>query len=200
MRIFAILVLLFSSVASAQPIKWTLNNVIFSDGGTASGSFFYDAETNTVSEVNIVTEGGDPTDTTPPSFYWLGPTTYTEGAMDNSLLLELETNIGSDWKASLIFWFSDPEDSSVSADPQQLTTSGGVYNIANHPNEAWPEWRREFIYEIDCVTSCGSGDRQSAKRYIVSGTVSAVPLPAAFWLFASGIGLLGWVKRKNSNA
>jgi hypothetical protein len=44
--------------ASAAPVTWTLNGVTFQDGATASGSFVYDATTNTYSNVNITTSGG----------------------------------------------------------------------------------------------------------------------------------------------
>jgi hypothetical protein len=65
----ALLVLLcVPSVASADGITWSLSGVTFADGGTASGSFVYDAVTNTVSSINIVTTAG-----TPP----FGGNTYT---------------------------------------------------------------------------------------------------------------------------
>ena len=41
------------SIASADGVTWDLSGVTFSDGGTASGSFVYDAVTNTVSDVDI---------------------------------------------------------------------------------------------------------------------------------------------------
>lgn len=44
--------------ALAVPLLWTLNGVTFSDGGTASGSFVYDATANTDSAVNITTTTG----------------------------------------------------------------------------------------------------------------------------------------------
>src|SRR5207248_2951242 len=41
--------------------KWVLNNVVFKDGGTASGYFTYDAATASYLDVNIlVTPGPDP--------------------------------------------------------------------------------------------------------------------------------------------
>ena len=50
------LVLTLSTPAHA--ILWTLSGVTFDDGGTASGSFDYDADTNTLSSINIVTTAG----------------------------------------------------------------------------------------------------------------------------------------------
>ncbi len=48
------------SIASADSggATWTLTDVTFGDGGTASGSFVYNATTNTVSSVNITTTTG----------------------------------------------------------------------------------------------------------------------------------------------
>lgn len=44
--------------AFAKPVLWTLTNVQFDDGGTAAGSFIYDAEKSEDSDVNITTQGG----------------------------------------------------------------------------------------------------------------------------------------------
>jgi hypothetical protein len=44
--------------ATADPITWTLSGVTFSDGATASGSFVYNADTDTVSSVEITTTSG----------------------------------------------------------------------------------------------------------------------------------------------
>ena len=49
---------LLSGVAQAITIEWTLNDVVFTDGGTASGSFLYDTDTSTYSNVSIVTTAG----------------------------------------------------------------------------------------------------------------------------------------------
>lgn len=42
----------------AKPVRWTLTNVQFDDGGTATGSFIYDAEKDDERDVNITTQGG----------------------------------------------------------------------------------------------------------------------------------------------
>jgi len=44
--------------ATAEPITWTLVGVTFADGGTASGSFTYNVDTNTATLIDIVTTSG----------------------------------------------------------------------------------------------------------------------------------------------
>jgi hypothetical protein len=44
--------------AHAVPVQWTFSGVTFTDGGTANGSFVYDADTNVYSSVNITTTAG----------------------------------------------------------------------------------------------------------------------------------------------
>ena len=58
----AVVALLFySTVASAAPgaSTWTLTGVTFSDGGTATGTFDFDANTQAVSNVSISVSGGN---------------------------------------------------------------------------------------------------------------------------------------------
>jgi len=47
-----------STVGSAAPVLWTLENIAFDDGGTAIGSFQYDAGTGTYSNINISATAG----------------------------------------------------------------------------------------------------------------------------------------------
>jgi hypothetical protein len=44
--------------ASAAPAVWTLQGVVFNDGGTATGSFSYDPITDTFSDVDVTTTAG----------------------------------------------------------------------------------------------------------------------------------------------
>ena len=44
--------------ARATPVEWTLADVLFDDGGTAAGSFIYDADTDIFSAINISTSAG----------------------------------------------------------------------------------------------------------------------------------------------
>ena len=45
--------------ASADGVTWILSGVTFDDGGTASGSFIYDADANTIGSINILTTQGE---------------------------------------------------------------------------------------------------------------------------------------------
>ena len=62
MRIFTnrlAFTLLFGLAVSAAPVTWTLNGVTFDDGGIATGSFVFDADTLTVLTYSITTSGGN---------------------------------------------------------------------------------------------------------------------------------------------
>jgi hypothetical protein len=51
-------VLLWGQNANAAPILWTLDDVTFRDGGTASGSFIFDADTSIYSSIDVETTAG----------------------------------------------------------------------------------------------------------------------------------------------
>ena len=55
----ALAVLFMVSGAWGASIEWTLSSVTFDDGGTATGTFEYDWNTNTYSAINILTAGGN---------------------------------------------------------------------------------------------------------------------------------------------
>jgi hypothetical protein len=57
-KLIAAFLLLGFGSAQAIPVIWTLEGVLFEDGGTASGSFVYDADTSTFSDTYIVTTSG----------------------------------------------------------------------------------------------------------------------------------------------
>ena len=63
-----VLVCLVPSAAFAASVRWTLSDVRFADGGTASGWFVQDADTQLVSAWSINTAGGDTTAFPPQSY------------------------------------------------------------------------------------------------------------------------------------
>lgn len=50
--------LLWAGAVSAVPLTWHLVGWVFDDGGTASGSFVYDAQTRVYSDVAVMTTDG----------------------------------------------------------------------------------------------------------------------------------------------
>jgi len=168
--------LLWSATAWSVPVSWTVDSVNFGiAGGTATGSFVYDADTNTYSNINITTWFNEdatdmfgiytylsPNDTYPASDRFLP--TVSSGSPD------LEQN---SYGFELFF-------------DEALTNAGGTVAI-----------QRGFEGLCD-DPNCVGYDYEWPWREAYAGTISAVPIPAAVWLFGSALAGLGWVKRKQS--
>ena len=54
-----LLALTLAAALRAGPLTWVLKDAVFADGGTATGSFVFDASTQQISSYNILTSGGD---------------------------------------------------------------------------------------------------------------------------------------------
>jgi hypothetical protein len=54
----ALLPVLLVGTAFADPVVWTLNGVTFEDGTTATGSFVFDADANSVIDWNVSVQAG----------------------------------------------------------------------------------------------------------------------------------------------
>ena len=52
--VLGVILLFVVGSAQAAVVTWTLNDVVFEDLGTATGSFDYDADTNVYSDVAIL--------------------------------------------------------------------------------------------------------------------------------------------------
>jgi hypothetical protein len=163
-----IFLLLGMATANAVPVTWVLNGVTFDDGNMATGSFVYDADTDLYIDVSISTLFD----------YQIIPTHYNEvsawpGDLDNTTLsLYKEEFEEITAYQDLIFLYFD----------QALSNAGGTVGVTGWESSA---------------TTVGLSQASSADHDIVSGTVvSAVPVPAAVWLFGSALAGLGWMRRK----
>lgn len=169
----AITTLFLSTNSLADLVTWNLLDITFDDGGTANGSFVYDADLDIFSDISIIT-------TTTGSYTG---SSYEFEAFGRSTSLVATTSAGPDLlgEMGLSLIFEDP-----------LTNLGGTISINQSIS---------FNGEGVCGQSDCGGITTNTIRYITGGyvTTSAVPVPAAVWLFGSGlISLIGVARRKKA--
>lgn len=166
---------LFASVATATPVFWNLNNVLFDDGTSVAGSFTMDADTSTFSALSMTTSGGT---SVPAESTWF----FAPGLMDNvsgaAGFVAVDSLAADLTGAHLISLFV--------TDGSLFTNGGGTLNI-------------EFFVAGTCADSNCAGFNindnfsRSGSGQFVSG--AAVPEPTTFILGGSVL-LLGGFRRR----
>ena len=156
--------LIFSGSIHAAPVTWTIDSLLFDDGGTGSGTFSYDASTNAYSNIDILTTAGS--DFGGASYSSVNP----YGPNGAEYLVTMIVPLAG--APALALSFAAP-----------LTHAGGLITIGGGG---------EAICGDECAIPV------SGLRNISSGQISAVPVPAAVWLFGSALAGLGWLKRKQT--
>jgi len=163
----AIVLSLLSSCALAAPVNWSLQNVVFSDGGTAHGYFVYDAQTNIFSDAYIYTTAGSVRN---GDIYSVSDGADAYGADIQLVILPESPPADPTNFASLVFIFDSP-----------IAGTSGTVGIVDGSGEG------------TCTDAlCNSF---LDVRLFTSGQVSVVPIPAAAWLFGSALAGLGWMRR-----
>lgn len=176
-KLAGIVVMLCCAVgAHATPVQWTLSDVLFDDGGTATGSFIYDADSATYSNISITT-----TDAllVPVATF----TTLLSGsATDAAFATSAGNQTGLPFLQFLYFQFP-------------LTNAGGTLYLID------PFFPAASSFDGACVnagcTSVAYG-RTMLDGGITGGAPAVVPVPAALWMFGSALVGLGICRRRAS--
>ena len=153
-------VLGFSQPASATPLTWNLVGVTFDDGGTATGSFVFDADTGLFSAISIVTSP-DPA---------LGRgATYGVPGVGDATFFDTLTSLPAAGKDRLLFDLLTP-----------MTNAGGLIGI--NLGAGIPDL--ETTCPDDVCASPGPGTRLIETGSVVSGVT--IPEPSTLLLLGSG--------------
>jgi hypothetical protein len=156
--------------AQAAPLVWTFDNAVFEDGGIATGSFVFDADTGSFSAVNVTTTAGT----------LASGATYTDRVFGDATTAGLVTGSGDLTGTPLLgLAFLPP-----------LTNAGGfvaLIDIFFPPASSF----EAVCDDAACMTATFS-------RQFVDGALvaSPVPLPAAAWLFGAALGALPLLRRR----
>ena len=161
--------------ARAATLTWTLQNFLFDDGGTATGSFGFDADTNTFSGINISTSVNGLLGS---NYSLLSPSGVTSATFFDTI-----TGTPASGESRLLFDLASA-----------MTNAGGT--IALNLLAGF------FDGEVICPDDfCGT---YQTGRILTQGSItapSAVPIPAALPLLAAGLGamgFMGWRKRRKA--
>ena len=156
---------LFSLSVHAAPLVWYLSGFTFTDGGTASGSFTYDADTGTYSAISITTTAG----TTIPTGNSYNVTVAAIGCGTPEVVCMLNSADGPDYIGDLGL--------TIAHVGTPLTNDGGTIALT---------FAREYTCEN---SSCSSV--VFPQRLLSTGSITTNPAASTYSVGGSVSGLTG---------
>ena len=166
-HLLAVILLFVVGAVQAAPLTWTINNAtLISDYLGVEGTWTGSFDFD--ADTNVFSNVMV-VSSWPAYTFWednLGVTFTNSGGLPSPLELMSYEENMTGLLSMMYMNFDSP-----------LTNAGGVIGIS--------------------TSSWQSGGNGTDAFFDAPGaTVSAVPIPAAVWLFASGLGLLGWMRRR----
>ena len=183
---FALLAL--SQTALAVPVTWTLDDVTLQDGVTASGSFVFNADTDTYSSVDITTTAGGGLSAETFLFTCGQDVPTCTGVSPNSTEALFLTSSAANQTglAGIAFFFTG----AGGVPPAGLTDAGGTVDVSNSSSSVG------FVQEAICLdASCSSPESPSV--VVTAGSVVAstgVPEPSSVLLLGAALLGLGLIR------
>jgi hypothetical protein len=167
----ALAVLLLPTLASADGITWTLNDVMFATGGSATGSFNYNAATAVYSAANVSTTANSPF---PGTVY----TMLTNAVVSGPTVIGLGPNPFADFGGG------------------NLTGATVLELIFLHPLTSAGGTDPVFAVEFLCTNAtCGGPDTRFNTTGSVSASVVPTPEPSALFLLSGGLLAIAFLRR-----
>lgn len=154
-----LLLLCLAYPAYAAPIKWTLENVSFTDGGTATGSFVYDTATGTFQDIQILISGG--TNGVNGNFNFLCVDQSSCGYYPSSEILPIFTTAATDTPVN------NREIFSMSLQ-NALSSTGGTISL-----------QANAIGKFACASINCAGVSPNNRSNVLSGSITGSPVITA---------------------
>lgn len=157
---------------AANDVTWNLQNAVFSDGGTATGSLVFDTNTDTIVSYDISTSGGDTS--TYPAFV------FQNGAPDNTGVYVDTPNNSLEFDTDIALPSATEADLQLRLPTYPLPATGGTvaFDLSNG-------------YQGECY------DCDPWRPFVSGDVTSAVPEPGTVTLLGCGLfGLVGMLRRK----
>jgi len=163
------------SSVQAETIRWTLQDVLLSDGQSATGSFDYDTDTSSVSNISLFTSG---------SASW--DATYFNTSFET---------ISDSYTCTYYSCFFAPENATTGSVILEIALAG-AWDRFDSP-DTYDIYRGNALWR--CGTDCLGGiSSVPPLAEVIDGSITGalVPVPAAVWLFGSALAGLGWLRRR----
>ncbi|MBP9129452.1 MAG: VPLPA-CTERM sorting domain-containing protein [Steroidobacteraceae bacterium] len=167
----ALALLAVPMTVNAAAVTWYVNGVTFNDSGTLAGSFTYDASTNVFSSISLTTTAG----TVLGAASYAYPTNVGSANTADFLSNSFPVVPGTTTRLTLFLVSS-------------MTDSGGIINLS--------AVSEQLCAAVECNKLLPDRVNPVGGAYITS--TAPVPLPAAAWLLVSGLGGLGFLRRRKA--